>query len=333
METDKPGFDAVAKEFQDHLRAEMNDRGSRLFGMGAPSPEQLRVLARMDRYVSELRLLYAASSSRDDFEVPRVHDLFRTPLQDMDVLTAWVVADDLKFEVLAQADDLYLTSLLQQEAASARQQPEQPGIHWTDLFRAEELSASIDAFAMDPVPDAERRRARSCLHALYLRRAEAGNLSRAQQRTRAHYLVRWTQVLTPLVLAFLLSMYMAATSSSAFWPLLTAGLAGALGSTLSGALQVRGLTRIAALRSVRAALYTQPLVGATASLFLYALLESHLLVLPGTTSSGTPGWAALATYGFLAGFSEPFFLGAVQRIASGAGRGGGATNGGNVDKP
>jgi hypothetical protein len=41
-------------------------------------------------------------------------------------------------------------------------------------------------------------------------------------------------------------------------------------------------------------------------LFLFLLLEGHIVVLPGVSATGTPAWQALGIYGFAAGFSEPF---------------------------
>lgn len=46
---------------------------------------------------------------------------------------------------------------------------------------------------------------------------------------------------------------------------------------------------------------------------LLLVLDSEILVLPGVR--GGEGDLALGAYGFLAGFSEPFFLGVVNRIA------------------
>ncbi len=314
-----PAFDDLARAFQIELRRAMTSPGKRrlhLFTTGSPSPELRRVLARIDRYTSELRRLHDANARPGDFDIPRVRDLFMGSPSGMDVLTAWVVADDLKFEVLDRADDAYLGVLLAREAGRQDPLPEMQVARWTDCFAEDELAALMRAFQAGTPTEEQRRRARACLRSLYLRSAELGNLGRARQETRARYLVRWTQVLLPLVVSLGLALYGASVSRSSFWRLMVVGFAGAFGSTLSGVLQVRGLTRITALRSVRAGLFTQPLVGAAASLFIFALLASHLLVLPGTNSSTPPDWPALATYGFLAGFSEPFFFGAVRRITS-----------------
>ena len=95
-----------------------------------------------------------------------------------------------------------------------------------------------------------------------------------------------------------------------------AAVAGALGATLSGLFQVRDLlTRLSEVRAFRAVIYVQPLVGAAFGLFLAAALTAGIagIELP----SGEDGAAALAVFGFVAGFSEPFALGIVQKVTGG----------------
>jgi len=91
-------------------------------------------------------------------------------------------------------------------------------------------------------------------------------------------------------------------------------LAGAIGSTLAGFFKLRELVRITDLRFLKTGMYIQPVIGAAAALLLLVLLESGILELPGARD-GQPSTAALATYGFIAGYSEPFFLGVVRRVA------------------
>jgi hypothetical protein len=68
------------------------------------------------------------------------------------------------------------------------------------------------------------------------------------------------------------------------------------------------------LRGMRNWMFVQPWVGAAAALAILAVLASGIVKLPGA-QSGLQSWAGLAAYGFVAGFSEPFFLGVVARIA------------------
>jgi hypothetical protein len=54
------------------------------------------------------------------------------------------------------------------------------------------------------------------------------------------------------------------------------------------------------------------LVGAVAGLVILLVLESGAVALGNGTSSS---WASQALFAFAAGFSEPFFLGVVEKVA------------------
>ncbi len=96
---------------------------------------------------------------------------------------------------------------------------------------------------------------------------------------------------------------------------------GALGSTLSGFYRLRDEEgSITALRSFRSAMWAQPFVGAVIRVLLWLLVKSGGVAF-GVTNGGMADnilWANLSIYCFLAGFSEPFFLGVVQRVAGAA---------------
>ena len=284
-----------------------------------PSPELRRVCALMFGQAGELqRLVERAGQAAAGPPLPAL-----SAVTGLDILTAWVNFDGLKMQLLDHADDAYLAVLVDKHAAQLRLmsvwQPPDPA----HPVAGSELDRLIRAFMAGTVTDQDRHKARTALRALYLADSQRGNLERARQETRRHYLARWNQVLAPLIVLLGLAAYGASRHAGSGWRLLVAALAGALGSTLSGVFAVRGSTKITALRSLRALLFTQVLVGATASLFLYAFLESRVLQVPGTAATGPTPWAVVALYGFLAGFSEPFFLGLVRRVASGVSSGDG----------
>jgi hypothetical protein len=56
----------------------------------------------------------------------------------------------------------------------------------------------------------------------------------------------------------------------------------------------------------------QPIVGACAGLIVFLILDSKAIE-PGAGGSVT--WSGRGVLAFAAGFSEPFFLGIVQRVA------------------
>jgi hypothetical protein len=312
---DLRSFERLAEQLQSRLRAEIDpDHHHKVSFRRGPTPELRRVLVRAHCHVEELRRLHDRSSTPQSFEHQSLYDTLSIAPDWRDVVMAWSLTDELARQVIELADDPMLATLLAAETTCRLSQPDSPAVTWSSMFDLDELATLISAFrAGEPTAD-QRKRAKACLTALALRRSELGNRQRAEQETRARYVVRWTQILFPLVAALTAVAAMAMTSTWTPWSVAVCILAGALGSTLSGAIQVRQLTRITALRSLRGGMFAQPVIGAAAAVFLLLLLESHVLVLPGTTSAAAPSWSALGTYGFLAGFSEPFFFGTVRRI-------------------
>ena len=147
------------------------------------------------------------------------------------------------------------------------------------------------------------------LVALYRMRSQEGRRLRARFDTRSKYFGR----------ALLLLLLLGATL---WWGLIvildvpsrevaSVAIAGAVGATLSGFYVLRKLTRLTEFRLFRAGMWLQPVVGALAGTVLLLILTSGLVSL----ARGSDRVADLAVYGFLAGFSEPFFLGVIGRIA------------------
>ena len=94
-------------------------------------------------------------------------------------------------------------------------------------------------------------------------------------------------------------------------------VAGAVGGTVSGTLKLREMIRITQFRLLGAGLLVQPFISAAGALFIALVLVGGVVELAGVEGSDT-SWAVLAAYGFVAGFSEPFWLGVVSKIAGDA---------------
>jgi hypothetical protein len=117
-------------------------------------------------------------------------------------------------------------------------------------------------------------------------------------------------LLVPLVT---LSASMYEAGADAWQDIALAASAGALGATLSGTFRVRDrLIELDDLRSFWPAMRIQPLIGATAGLVTLFVLETGAV---NVEASATASWGAVALFTFAAGFSEPFFLGLVERVA------------------
>jgi uncharacterized membrane-anchored protein len=92
-------------------------------------------------------------------------------------------------------------------------------------------------------------------------------------------------------------------------------VAGATGATVASAFRLRdALARLSALRTFWPAFALQLALGAAAGLFLWTVLESRFV------DVGPDGedWAIAVALAFVAGFSEPFVLKTVERIAGGS---------------
>ena len=139
------------------------------------------------------------------------------------------------------------------------------------------------------------------------------SLRRAREGTKAARLVWLGPVLAALVVAFI-GIADWATDEASWGEGLLVALAGAMGATVAAAFKVRdAVPRLTDLRNFWFAFPLQVPLGAAAGLFLWVVLES------GIVEVGAPGeeWAELAVLAFVAGFSEPFLLGTVERIAGG----------------
>ncbi len=121
-------------------------------------------------------------------------------------------------------------------------------------------------------------------------------------------------LLTPVLVLLVAALVFAIAAVGGGWrETFVAAIAGALGGAVSGTYKLRDhITRIAALRAFEPAIAVQPLLGAGAGLFLLLALESDLLKV-GNVAAGD--WHVAGAVGFVAGFSEPFFLGVVNRVA------------------
>jgi len=161
------------------------------------------------------------------------------------------------------------------------------------------------------VPDVELRAARNRLLAFRRARTNDYEVHRARMKMRAKNLRVLAALLGPLILGFgwLLAAHQIGSDSASGVGLVA--VVGALGSIMSGTIRARDkLVRGSDLRAFRNGLLAQILLGAGASLFLLLLLGSSILAIAGTNSL-----AGKAVFGFVAGFSEPFFLKTVERVA------------------
>ena len=90
---------------------------------------------------------------------------------------------------------------------------------------------------------------------------------------------------------------------------MAAGL-GALGGTLSSTLKIRDIAELNSFRNIATFLRMQTLVGASFGLVTWLILVSGIVVVGSSDSS----WETRTAVSFVAGYSEPFLLGVLNRV-------------------
>lgn len=212
-------------------------------------------------------------------------------------------------QLLVEAGDAKLVSALL-EIEYARDAAEGGGEipTWSTLF-SDRLETS-QAFAAGREVDLTSARRR--LSMLLRARHSVYALRRARSTTKARRLLWLAPALGALVVA-LIGLTAWVGEDASWREGLLVAVAGAVGATLAAVFKLRDtLPRLGDLRTFW---YTFPLqlpLGAVAGLFLWLVLESGFVEV-----AGGEEWAAAAALAFVAGFSEPFLLKTVERIAGG----------------
>ena len=272
--------------------------------------ERRKVLQRLGSEVQLLRRLLARNPrALPDEAAGRLHEVLDAASVARPTLEeAWYAADSLRIALLDVGDDAYIGALLEQELVRNRGDQR---LSWGRYLDSAELDGLYRAYRAGGLSDLERTQAVEGLAHLFEKRRDDGAHYRARVELKAQAFLRTAVVLGPLILVAAVATV--AVSEVNPWAVALTAAAGGLGSTLAGAKELRGMLRINDLRSLSGWSVLQPLVGASAGLVMLLLLTSGILVLPGV--NGPASAVAIALYGFLAGFSEPFFLGVVAKIA------------------
>ncbi|HKQ51626.1 MAG TPA: hypothetical protein VJT74_04600 [Pyrinomonadaceae bacterium] len=291
------------------------------------SPELLKVYGIIHGHLVEVQRLLALKEMKSAGSSAALESQYRSllapktdELRDINIHAAWEYAGALERFLLTAGDEEYLyTRLL---AEDRRERTSKLGA-WSEYLACEKLAELLKDFKTRPVPPNSISRAREYLSYVYAGRIRYARHERAREELRASYLNRLTIFLTSLL--FLLLLCIKLVESQRLNSVVTASVMGALGSTLSGFYKLRDEAGgITALRAFRSAMWAQPFVGAVVGVLLWFLLQSGMVTIGAGSSGGEPSWTKLSLLCFVAGFSEPFFLGLVQRVAGAADKAGGA---------
>jgi hypothetical protein len=266
-------------------------------------PELRKLLGRMHGAIRELQ---RHSSDRAQ---ARARELLLVEPSQLSLDAALELTSSWDQLLVAHGDTSYVCSLL--EVEYARGKGGTTATTWADLYGADYRSPVSELYRSGAqIDDGKLDAARNELAALFRTRWTLYQLDRARLRMKARHL--W--LLAPVLLLLVSGLVVAIAAVGGGWrETFVAAIAGALGGAASGTYKLRDhVTRIAALRAFEPAILVQPLLGAGAGLFLLLALESDLLRIGNVAAQD---WQVAGAVGFVAGFSEPFFLGVVNRVA------------------
>ena len=262
-------------------------------------------------------------------EDPRLDALLQQ-LQNPETMafdTAWEISDLLDLESLRLVNDTSLNMLLNGQKTP---QPND-GHSWDHHFPREYLDTLLQDFHDGRFKhDHVRLEARAALYRIQESRVEEYRVDRAKARLRGIYLSIMAALLAVLIggvaYYYLLALREPTNRADGLLLALTM-LSGAAGSVLSRAIKLgkqplhgepgpqhsETPLGIRALLSDWKVFLVQPVLGATAALVVYFVFSTGLLRLGDKPELGPEGFALV---GFLAGFSEPFFLGILDQVTS-----------------
>jgi hypothetical protein len=278
------------------------------------SPELKKALGYLQGAIADVRRLLAVPPDSLSLRTPEIERRFRDvldqPVESLTIDSTWELYGQVKAMLPLLANGEYLAAQLDYEAQRAKDKSRWHG--WNQHFGKDELTQMRSNYRRREPSQTLHRQAAEKLAFLYTQRTESGRDRRARAAQKCRYLNALAPVLLLLQAGLVIAIdYFAA--DEVWKAVAVAGTAGALGAALSGTMRIRDdLSGLDDLRSFWPAIRVQPLVGATAGLVVLLLMESGTLDIGSDASGHWPGQALLA---FLAGFSEPFFLGLVQRVA------------------
>jgi hypothetical protein len=273
-------------------------------------PEVVRVWGRIIDDLTDLRGFIQSSRSAKPGAVAQLSDLLGSRpdrSQPWKLAFARQFSASLRALVPLFADREYLGAVLLATKFEKR---------FRKVYGDDALERARKAVLETPSDAREINRVAVQLRMVHLYRANERLKSHTRLALRSGALGAMLMILLPMVIGAGLTFGFAENTTG--WNVAVAAAAGVLGSILSGFFKLRDqLDSLTELRSFRAALIVQPAIGAATGLLAFLLVWAGVLHLP--PSDEPPSTATFGVYGFLAGFSEPFFLSVVERLTGGSG--------------
>jgi hypothetical protein len=275
--------------------------------------EHRKLFGRLLSSLGDLRRLEAGRGPLDDSTRVRLGLLLSAPRALGSTDSTLELVDEVRKALVPIGDERYLRPLLVDEQnrelrRAERAKTDSPRsstlVGWSEVYP----DAPLTALLAEPF---QVERVRKLLLAFFECRRERYRLHRARVRMKADYLLLLAPILFALIVGVAAAVAVLHSGGGGTARTILAALAGALGGTVSGAYRLRDqIENLNEVRAFKPALWVQPLIGAAAGLVLLLVLESGLLGNDAST------WERAGLLAFAAGFSEPFFLGVVNRVTA-----------------
>ncbi|MGH7491923.1 MAG: hypothetical protein ACREOO_05965 [bacterium] len=329
----------LAKEIELKLRDYLNSlEKTKAKWFLADNPVRTKNLEKIAGHLQSLliHLDPSADDQRKTTSISALLEQIKNP-HELASNSAWELADLLEIELIRCGDDPYLYAVLK-----AQQNPGSNDAHrWDRYFSNEDLQKFLEAYSNGKFSnDYSRVEAKQFLEYIHQARISEYRRDRAKVQLRGNYLGRMALFLilslVGLCVFYMLASQTADTRATGYrtYLLLLVAWAGATGSILSRAIKLgkqpvhsdsdhqagEPPLGIRALISGWKVFLAQPVIGAASALILFFVFYSGLLQIGGVQELSPAGFAII---GFLAGFSEPFFIGILDKVA---GQGGGTLN-------
>jgi hypothetical protein len=274
-----------------------------------PRDAELRkLLGRIYWSISEFQRLKADAGLAQTAQM-RAHRLLQVDPLTLSVDAVLEVQDAWDQLLIEHGDERYLRAVL---VAEHTRDPQGTTVTtWSRVFGKQEVAGGWEKLLTgEPMADKDRKAAATQLAELYRTRSILYQLERA----RMHMKVRHLWIYAPVLAVLVGFLSLAAWAVGADWQtIVLVAFAGALGASVAGTLKLRDhITNINELRAFWPAIVVQPLLGATAGLLTLLVLASGLI----KVEWGGQAWAVAGAIAFVAGFSEPVFLGIIGRVAA-----------------
>ena len=280
------------------------------YGYWARRDSELRkILARIYSLLDEIRRLSHVADGINETDRRRIQQLLAPAPATLTLDAALEIFDGLDRIVIEVGDAQNVCAAIEREHLWS--QGSTTWLTWDRMY-GESIPEAVAAYsAGQPVPRQQLDAARHRLLSFRRARSDDYQVHRARQTMRARNLSILAALLLPLVVAFAWLLAANEINDVSGRGVGLIAVVGSLGAVMSGTIRARDrLVRGSDLRAFRSGLLAQVLIGAGSSLVLFVVLASGII-----GAAGTDSLVGKAAVGFAAGFSEPFWLKTVERVA------------------